>query len=114
MAALGDNFAVYAERFAAMNKVFMQYQAFESMLRFFAEGSCTSCRDQGCLFQACKVTACAKDHKVDFCFQCEHFPCDRHGFSGPLAERWQANNGHMRNVGVEKYYNKIKDKPRYP
>ncbi|MBU1248336.1 MAG: DUF3795 domain-containing protein [Proteobacteria bacterium] len=111
---LGENFGVYARRFASMNGIFEHYQKFRDLLDFFAEGSCSSCRDKGCLFKECKVTACAKDRKVDFCFQCTDFPCDSHGFPAPLAERWRANNEHMKAVGVEEYYNKIKDKPRYP
>lgn len=111
---LGTNFAVYAARFAAMNPVFENYAAFDELLQFFAGGSCGNCREKGCLFQDCQVTRCAKDRNVEFCFMCKEYPCDHHGLPEGLAARWKANNDHMKKVGLVDYYNKIKDKPRYP
>ncbi len=111
---LGDNFAVYADRFRSMNPIFEHYQDFSKLLGFLAQGSCSGCREKGCLFKACEVTVCAKERKVDFCFQCADFPCETHGFPKPLAQMWRANNESMKAVGVQEYYNKIKDKPRYP
>lgn len=111
---LGESFGVYAKIFQKMNPVFDNYQAFDELLRFFAEGSCTGCRGKGCLFHDCEVAHCEKDHKVDFCFQCSEFPCAKHGFNEGLAKRWQANNEQMKSCGLVDYYNNIKDKPRYP
>lgn len=111
---LGDNFAAYAERFKAMNPVFEDYEQFREMLDFFAQGSCGGCRESGCLFKDCKVTGCAKDMGVDYCFQCDEFPCDRHGMPEALAGRWKANNEAMAKEGVAAYYERCKDKPRYP
>jgi hypothetical protein len=112
--ALGENFAPYAERFAAMQPAYADYPAFRRLLEHIASGSCTGCRGSGCLFQACRVPDCAKDHNVDFCFQCAAFPCGEHGFGPELARRWQKNNERMRAIGVEAYHDFIKDKPRYP
>lgn len=111
---LGDNFAGYAKRFEAMSPVFAKYPEFREMLDFLAAGSCTNCRKEGCLFQACKVTACVREKGVDYCFQCDEFPCDRHGMPGMLADRWKANNVKMREIGPAAWFAGTRDKPRYP
>jgi C_GCAxxG_C_C family probable redox protein len=113
-AALGDNFAVYAERFAAMNPVFGNYAAFAELLDYLASGSCSGCREAGCLFTACAVPACARRHGVDYCFQCGEFPCDSHNMPAPLAGRWQANNEAMRDLGPAPFFFTRHPKPRYP
>lgn len=111
---LGPNFANYAERFENMNPVFAEYAPFARVLHFLAQGTCASCRREGCLFQACAVPGCIRVRNVDFCFQCPDFPCAIHGLPGPLAERWRRNNGKMRDMGVEAYFLAFQDKPRYP
>ena len=111
---LGDNFAAYAKRFEGMNPVFAKYAAFAELLDFLASGSCTGCRDQGCLFQSCRVTECVREQGVDYCFQCNEFPCDRHGFPERLEAIWRRNNGKMQETGPTEWFRLCKDKPRYP
>ncbi len=111
---LGPNFHAYADRLSAMNPVLEKYGAFRELLDYFASGECSGCRGKGCLFKACKVPACAAEHQVDFCYECGEFPCERHGMSGSLAERWQKNNEIMREKGLEAFYVLSADKPRYP
>ena len=113
-ARLGDNFAPYAERFKAMNPVFASYPAFAELLEFLASGSCTGCRNQGCLFQACRVADCVREQGVDYCFQCGEFPCERHGFPERLEEIWRRNNGKMKETGAGAWLRLRNDKPRYP
>jgi hypothetical protein len=84
------------------------------MLDFLASGSCTGCRDAGCLFKACAVPGCIKEHGVDYCFQCNEFPCQNHGMPAPLAERWRINNETMRDTGPNAYFFTAQVKPRYP
>ena len=111
---LGPNFAGYARRFEAMNPVFAQYPGFRDLLGFLASGSCTGCRDRGCLLKECPLPACVRERGVDFCFQCPDFPCERPDLPEFLAQRWRANNEAMRDMGVEAYYARIRCKPRYP
>ena len=113
-ALLGGNFATYAARFTALNPVFAKYGDFRELLEYLASGSCTGCRGSGCLFAACRVTRCVRDKGVEFCFQCAQFPCDGHGMPPLLAERWRKNNERLQTMGLEAYYEMIKDKPRYP
>lgn len=111
---LGENFGAYAERFAAMNPVFGKYADFRELLDFMASGSCTGCREQGCLFKACTVAQCVKEHGVVYCFQCDEFPCDKHNMPDGLAARWQANNEKMAEVGEAAWYSGCRERKRYP
>jgi len=112
---LGDNFAEYAKRFEGMNPVFKNYPAFAEILDFFTAGSCTGCREKGCLFKECQVTTCIREKDgVDFCFQCDEFPCDHHGFPERLEAMWRKNNETMRDSSVNEWFRCCNDKPRYP
>lgn len=111
---LGDNFSRYAARFAEVEPVFGNYHCFSELLDHLTEGTCTGCRNGECLFSACQVKDCIAEHGVDFCFQCDRFPCEDHGFPEGLKQLWERNNRMMRELGLEGYYQEIKDKPRYP
>jgi hypothetical protein len=110
------NFEIYAERFSKLldAPVVNKYNEFKEMLDYFAASSCLGCRKQEChLFKSCNVRSCYKEKSVDFCFQCDDFPCDHTGFDIHLEQRWIKINERMKEVGVENYYDEIKDKPRY-
>lgn len=84
------------------------------MLDYFSVAECSGCRNEKCkLFKDCKVRLCSEEKGVDFCFPCSNFPCTNTGFDEHLNERSANINRRMEKVGVEKYYNEIKDKPRY-
>jgi len=113
--SLGD-FDVYAERFVTLleEPVFKKYGEFKEMLSYFASVGCKGCRLEKCkLFKSCKVRDCHEQKNVDFCFQCNEFPCNNTGFDPHLHKRSVAINQRMKEVGVEKYYEEIKDKSRY-
>ncbi len=110
------NFDIYAERFVDLlnEPVFKKYQDFKEMLHHFSNAACKGCRNDECkLFLNCKVKQCTKDHMVDFCYQCNEFPCNQHGFDEHLEKRWINIQNTMKENGIENYYNEIKDKPRY-
>jgi len=111
---LGD-FDVYAERFTTLvDPIFQNYQAFKGLLAFFAQGSCRGCREQACgLWPDCGVAKCYREKGVDFCFQCEEFPCDRTYFDPHLHRRWIQMNERMKEIGVEGYFAETKDLQRY-
>ncbi len=111
---LGPHFATYAERFEEMNPIFRKYTEFSPLLDFFAKGSCQGCREKGCLFEACKIPECVREQDVDYCFQCNDFPCARHGMPAGLAKRWRTNNETMAKIGVEAWFNGCNERPRYP
>jgi len=110
------NFDIYAERFVSMlnEPIFAKYPDFKEMLSLFSKGKCKGCRNERCiLFKNCNVRECSEDKAVDFCFECPDFPCENSGFDSHLQKRWIKINIEMREGGVETYYNRIKDSPRY-
>jgi len=113
--SLGE-FDVYANRFVELigEPVFKKYPDFKEMLHYFSTSKCKGCRQEKCkLFKDCNVRDCHEEMKVDFCFQCTDFPCKSSGFDKHLYERWVNINLRMKEIGIEEYYNEIKDKPRY-
>lgn len=111
---LGPNFPAYAERFAQMNPVFHEYPQFRDLLSFMAQGSCEGCRGTGCILTSCKVGHCVREMNVDFCFECDEFPCTRHNLPPALEARWKENNETMLEQGVQEFYHSIRNAPRYP
>lgn len=110
------NFDVYAERFVVLldEPAFRKYPDFKEFLSLLSTGSCNGCREELCkLYKSCNVRACSETKKVDFCFQCEEFPCKNTGFDEHLYNRHVKINKRMAETGVEIYYEEVKDIPRY-
>lgn len=110
------NFENYARRFKDLlnEPVFTNYPVFGEFLGYLANVECAGCRNEKCrLFDNCKVRDCHKEKKVDFCFQCNEFPCNNTGFDENLYQRYLSINIQMKETGVEKYYRQTKDIPRY-
>jgi hypothetical protein len=115
-AALKDllgSFDNYAERFSSFAPVFINYPQFKELLNYFTEAQCRGCRKGDCLHPNCGVSPCIKEKQLDFCFQCDEFPCDKSNFDDNLKKRWIQMNMKMKDIGVKKYYEEIKNQPRY-
>lgn len=113
--ALGD-FDIYAERFTELldENIFKEYSSFKKMLTHFAEGSCRGCREEQCkLFKQCGVRSCHQEKGVNYCYECKEFPCNNTNFDIHLQNRWIKINEQIKRIGLTKYYQKIKDLPRY-
>jgi hypothetical protein len=109
-------FDVYAQRFADLldEPVFKKYPDFKELLTYFTTVECSGCRKEKCkLLKDCKVRDCHEEKGVDFCFQCPEFPCGNTGFDDHLYKRSVDINRRMQEIGMEEYYEEIKDKPRY-
>jgi hypothetical protein len=110
------SFDRYAERFVTMldEPVFEKYPDFKEMLDYFTKVECLGCRQEECkLFKNCNVKECSKNMRVDFCFECDKFPCNETGFDEHLRKRWLNINNRMKEIGIENYYEEIKELPRY-
>jgi hypothetical protein len=59
------------------------------------------------------VRDCYKSKGVDFCFQCDEFPCEKSNFDEHLKRRWIQINKRMKEIGIESYYQETKENPRY-
>ncbi|MDA8220997.1 DUF3795 domain-containing protein [Desulfosporosinus sp.] len=93
--------------------VFQGYPEFVSILNHFAKGTCSGCRSDNvqCPLD-CRAKTCRKKLNIDFCFECEEFPCAEQ-FEGKLRERWIERNNRMEEIGIENYYIEQSKLPRY-
>ncbi|MDR3567755.1 MAG: DUF3795 domain-containing protein [Syntrophobacteraceae bacterium] len=110
------NFSAYAKRFENMLEapVFEKYPDFEAMLDYFCSNNCNGCRSEQCrLFKDCGIRPCHQEKGVDFCFQCEEFPCSKTNFDESLRRAWVLINEKIRKTGIEQYYEKTRRRPRY-
>ena len=107
------NFVIYAERFSTFLPEFKNYPSFKKMLDYFATPDCKGCRQGTCKNPNCGVVICYNEKKVDFCFQCDDFPCNKTNFDTHLEKRWIKMNKRMKEIGVEAYYEESKRKCRY-
>jgi hypothetical protein len=89
------------------------YDRFAEVLAFFQEADCAGCREGGCPLPFCAARDCFREKGVDFCFQCDEYPCGRNQYPEMMAERWRAINDRMRDAGPERYYLESLEKPRY-
>lgn len=109
-------FDIYAKRFVTLldEPAFEKYPDFKEFLTMLSSNNCKGCRKQEChLFKDCRVKQCYSEREIDYCFQCEDFPCDNTGFDENLNQRWLKINRRIREIGLESYYNEVKEKPRY-
>ncbi|MFW9828021.1 MAG: DUF3795 domain-containing protein [Candidatus Thorarchaeota archaeon] len=109
---LGD-FKIYAERFSSFLPIFNEYPSFNRLLKYLGKENCPGCRKGSCLYPDCGVRDCYLHKKVDFCFQCDEFPCENSNFDEHLKKRWISINRRMREIGIESYYQETKNLPRY-
>jgi hypothetical protein len=110
------NFEGYAKRFETIldKPIFKKYPGFKEMLDYLASENCQGCRNEQCrLFKNCGVRGCQQEKRVDFCFQCEGFPCNRTNFDDRLHKIWVLINEKIKRTGLEQYYEETVNRPRY-
>jgi hypothetical protein len=108
-----ESFDGFAERSSDYEPTLKKYPDFKEVLLLFASASCEGCRDGKGTYPGCRVSPCTKEKGLDFCFECEAFPCDDTGFEPQLREKWLRANNRMREIGAEAFFNDVKDKPHY-
>lgn len=54
----------------------------------------------------CSISQCTKTHQVDFCGECNDFPCEKaeNFLKGITLSEWHNNNEKIREYGIEEYY----------
>lgn len=110
------NFHINAKRFETLldEPIFEKYADFKEMLDYLAAENCHGCRNEQCrLFKNCGVRLCHQNKGVDFCYQCDEFPCDRTNFDESLYKGWMTINEIIRKKGIKTYSEKAKMRPRY-
>lgn len=103
-----------------------EFNAFDNTLQFLGGASCPGCRNNppsskagwGCL-DGCVIPACAKAHGVDFCAECNDFPCrEAKDFFATLGDdsitaSWESETRRLREIGLEAYFEEKKDVSHY-
>lgn len=110
------NFHLNAKRFATLlgDPIFKKYSEFKEMLDYFASEHCRGCRSEQCkMFKNCGVRSCHQEKQIDFCHQCDDFPCDKTNFDDGLYKGWVLINEKIRKKGLEEFFEKSKNSPRY-
>jgi hypothetical protein len=110
------NFEIYAKRFETLlgAPIFKNYPEFKEMLNYFASENCMGCRNEQCrLFKSCGVRSCHQEKQIDFCYQCDEFPCNKTNFDEQMHKMWVLRNEKIKETGIEPYYQKTKTRPRY-
>lgn len=101
-----------------------EFKAFDDTLQYLGGASCPGCRNNppsnkgtwGCL-EGCVPQACVKEHGVDFCAECDEFPCqkakDFFTTHENLVDEWESGNRRIKEVGAEAYFEEKKDISHY-
>ena len=50
---------------------------------------------------------------IDFCYQCDEFPCNKTNFVTGLYKGWVMINEKIKKIGAETFYEKTRTRPRY-
>jgi len=113
LSRLLGSFDTYAERFSKFIPVFNDYPQFKNLLDFFTQADCRGCRKGECKYPNCVVPECSRERKIDFCFQCDEFPCEKVTFDPHLKKRWLSMNRRMKEIGAERYCEETRNTLRY-
>jgi hypothetical protein len=107
------NYDKVAKLKAQGKSAFGGYAQFEEVLKTFSEASCGGCRsDNVQCFITCAARNCHKEKGIDFCFQCNDYPCDKE-FHDRIRQRWMQLNDRMKEVGVDQFFLEQNELPRY-
>jgi hypothetical protein len=108
-----EGFDAMAARMADHVPALAGYQQFAQVLDMFAGATCIGCRGGGSSLPFCAARRCYKEKGVDYCFQCEEYPCGFNDYPETFEKQWRTVNDRMREVGVEEYYRESLESPRY-
>ena len=91
---------------------------FEGVLRRYSDGSCSGCRStahNGCSIEGCFLVDCTKKHGIDFCGECDEFPCmkTKDLFEEMVYNQWLKGNQQIREHGIEAFWKNNSEKPHY-
>jgi hypothetical protein len=101
------------------------FKSFQNTLRYLGGASCPGCRNSppsnkdggcGCL-EGCVIPACVKERGVDFCAECNEFPCqkakDFFATHNSTGEDWENGSSRIKEIGVEAYFDEKKNVSHY-
>lgn len=91
---------------------------FEERLGKFTERKCPGCRSgalRGCCIPDCFILKCVKERGIDFCGECDDFPCEKSKsfFKGKTLTQFLNNNENIKKDGIEKYHSDAISRSHY-
>lgn len=94
------------------------YNCFEEMLGMYCAAPCSGCRSavpNKCSIKGCFILECTTGHGVDFCGECNEFPCEKVSglFEKEVYTRWLNGNRHIHENGIEAFWEKNSEIPHY-
>lgn len=94
------------------------YHVFEKLLKRYASGPCSGCRTgihNGCTIEGCFLLDCVEKHGVDYCGECDEFPCGKPQtiFEEQVYDKWLMGNSYIKAHGVEAYWEEFGASPHY-
>ena len=99
-----------------------QFDRFRAYLGKYARRSCPTCREtpengRGCI-ENCPVRSCYKGKGVDFCAECDEFPCEKAknffmNHHPIVAEDWEKGSVRIREIGIVAYFEERKEISHY-
>ncbi len=108
-----DGFDDLAKRIAGFDKTYEKYPDFRGILDKFASPSCGGCRTGKGIHAKCIIPQCIKEKGIDFCAECDDFPCERTGFIPELLAKWKKHSTELRDLGTEEYHRRELEKSHY-
>lgn len=96
-----------------------EFKIFMKRLKKFANPKCGGCRNggaSGCSIKGCVIPECVKEHNVNYCGECNEFPCNKvkkSGFKETTIKKWLDGSNKIKEIGIENYYQENKDVPHY-
>jgi len=96
-----------------------KFAEFHKILLMQAQPKCDGCRNNpapGCSIKGCIIPDCTKERGVNFCGECNEFPCENVNtgiYSQKVLDRWLRGNHRIKEVGVERFFNEESSKSHY-
>jgi hypothetical protein len=108
-----DNFDSFANQFSNHEPGLKNYPAFKEVLLMFTKAGYGGCRGGTCMYPGCPISLCIAQKGHDFCFECDDFPCEKVNVERTLKSKWLMANRRMKAIGVQAYFDELKDKSHY-
>ena len=108
-----EGFEHYAPAFAEFEPELKHYAEFHEVLASFAKAGCDGCRTGQCIYPNCPIAPCIKEKGFHFCYECGEFPCAKMLADEHLGPIWKRANRRLKRIGVESYWDEVKDRPHY-
>lgn len=94
------------------------YSNFEEILLMYSAAPCSGCRStehNGCSIEGCFLLECTKNHHIDFCGECDEFPCKKtmELFEDEVYKQWLEGNQQIRDHGIEFFWENNCENPHY-